>query len=148
MLNFDLFKDGEFKRVSAAVAAGMATTNCDAVDMAGYDSVAFVALIGTIAASGTVDMKAQQDSASGMGSAADLAGTKVSLTDADDDKMLILNIHRPRERYVRAVITTAVGNGTIDGVFAILYNARNKPITQGSTVGAGESHQSPAEGTA
>lgn len=145
----NLLKDAEFEVVNNGESAGTGTTNCSEVDMAGYDSVTFIALIGTIVATGTVDMKVQQDTATGMASAADLEGTKVSYTSDDDNKLAIVEVVRPQERFVRAVIVRATANATIQGVIAIKRNAKNKPTSQSSShVVASELHLSPAEGTA
>ena len=145
---FDLFKDAKVERVMNGVAAGQAANVSTEVDMQGYDSVLFVGCFGAITATGTVTMKARQDTATGMGSAADLLGTDVALDSDDDNRMLLLNLYRPRERFIDVVVTTATANGVIDSVVAIKYNARDLPVTQGSDVGAGETHASPAEGTA
>ena len=70
------------------------------------------------------------------------------LADADGNKMLAVDVFRPRERYVRLVIDRATANAVIDGVIAIQYGARKMPTTHATSVAASESHTSPAEGTA
>lgn len=145
----NLSKDCKITRVSNAVAAGQATTNCTAVDMVGFDSVTFVALIGAIVSTGTVTVKAQQSSDNGSTDAfSDLEGTALAYTDADDNKVAVLEIRQPQKRYVRAVITTATANGTIDGVLAMQTHALAEPVTQSTTVVGAELHLAPAEGTA
>ena len=148
MLFSDMFKDAKIERVMNGVAAGQAANTGTEVDMQGYDSVLFIGCFGAITATGTITMKAQQDTATGMATAADLLGTAVAMDSDDDNRMLLLNLFRPRERFVRVIVTTATANGVIDSVVAIKYNARSLPITQGTDVAAGESHASPAEGTA
>jgi hypothetical protein len=142
----NLSTSSKITRVSNAVAAGTATTNCSAVDMKGFDAVTFVAAIGAIEATGTVTLKAQQSTDNS--TFADLEGTAIAYTDADDNKLAVLEITKPRERYVRAVVTTATANGTIDGVIAIQTAANEEPTTNGSTVVGTEQHLAPAEGTA
>ena len=61
---------------------------------------------------------------SNLSDGADLAGSAVSIADSDDNKLLVLDIHRPAERYVRAVVTRGTADATIDGVIAILYGPR------------------------
>lgn len=54
-----------------------------------------------------------------MSDAADLEGSLVGpLADADGNKLLVLDVHRPRERYVNCVVNRATGNAVIDGVIA------------------------------
>lgn len=114
------------------------------VDMQGFDAVAFI----VAAEGGEADdfaIKAQQDTASGFGTAADLAGTSVSFsTTTGADAYAILEIIQPQERYVRPVVTvpdlTAAKSVSI---ISIRYKAKDRP--QSNT---GELHVSPAEGTA
>jgi len=114
--------------------------------MKGFDAVTFIASIGAIVSTGTVTLKAQQSDDDS--SFADLEGTAVAYTDADDNKLAVLEITSPRERYVRPVVVTATANGTIDCVLAIQTSADAEPITNGSTVVSTEQHLAPAEGTA
>lgn len=144
----NLLKDAEIQRVMDSVAAGQAANTSSEVDMAGFDAVMFICLIGAVTATGTVTMKIQQDTATGMASAADLEGTAIAADSDDDDLLLVTDLIRPQERFVRAVVTTATANGEIDGVIAIKYRAKNRPTTQGATVVDSELHLSPAEGTA
>jgi len=143
----NLSKSAKVTRVSNAVAAGQATTNCSSVDMKGFESVTFIVAIGAIVSTGTVTVKAQQSEDDS--SFADLEGTSIAYTDADDNKLAILEITKPRERYVRPVVITATANGTIDGVIAIQTAANEEPVTHdSSTVLSTEQHLAPAEGTA
>lgn len=136
---------GKVTRVSNAVAAGQATTNCTSVDMKGFESVTFIVSVGTIVATGTVTIHAEQSTDNS--TFADLKGTSIAYTDADDNKLAVLEITKPLERYVRCVVITATANGTIDGVIAIQGAANEEPVTNGSTVVGTEQHASPIEGT-
>lgn len=118
------------------------------VDTLGYRGVAFV-----VGAAGGEDfatwaIKAQQDSASGFGTAADLVGsskTFSTVASPSTDGLAVLEITEPRERYVRPVITVPnVSTAKITFCVAILFGAKNLPV--GANVG--ELHVNPAEGTA
>lgn len=137
-------------RVSNAVAAGSTDSNGSSVDMQGFEGVLFVALFGTLTASAVTGLKAQQSSDDGSSDAfADLAGTAQSIADSKDDDCLVLDVCRPRERYVRPVVTRATANAVIDGVLAIQYGPRAKPTTHdAASIAGSELHVSPAEGTA
>ena len=142
----NLSTSGKVTRVSNAVAAGTATTNCSSVDMKGFESVTFVVAIGAMVSTCTVTVKAQQSTDNS--TFADLAGTAIAYTDADDNKLAILEIAKPLERYVRPVVITATANGTIDSVVAIQTAANEEPVTHDSTTVVGsEQHLAPAEGT-
>jgi hypothetical protein len=136
-------------RVLDAVVAGTDDTNdSTAVDMSGYEGVLFLASFGALTASQVTSMKAAQGLTSG-GSFADLLDTKVGpLADGDGNKVLSLDIYRPRERFVRVTITRATANAVIDGVVAILYGPKKAKPAKDASVAFEEAHQSPAEGTA
>lgn len=128
-------------------AEGTADRNGAIVDMAGFDSLMIVVKFGDIAAGAATSIKAQQGAAAAMGDAADLAGSKQTVADDDDNKIFYIDIHRPEERYLRLVVDKDASNNTEEMAWYVQYNAKDKPVTHGATV-AGEFHLSPAEGTA
>lgn len=139
----------EVQRVMNAVAAGTTDQNGTVIDTMGYEGVLFVAAFGTLTATQVTSLKAQQGVQSDGSDMADLAGTSVGpLDDADGDKVLVLDVHKPDERYVRCVVDRGTANAVIDGVVALLYGPRTAATAQGATVAAAEAHTSPAEGTA
>lgn len=145
----DLLKECSVERLSASVAAGQATTNGSSVDMQNYEGVLFIALIGSVTATGTFKMHAEQSLDDGASDPfADLESSEVDADSDDDDKMVAINVHRPQERYVRPVVITATADGEIDGILAIKYGPRKQPITQSAShVVASTSLTSPDEGT-
>jgi hypothetical protein len=48
--------------------------------------------------------------------------------------MLVLDVIRPREQFVRAVLTRATANAAVDGILAIQYRAGTKPCVQDASV--------------
>lgn len=138
-------------RVMNAVAVGTTAQNSAAVDTAGFEGVRFVVLMGTIT-DGTPRIKAQQDIVSGMGAAADLFGTGITLAATDDNKAVVLDIRRPLERFVRCVVDRSIGapatGSVIDGIVAELYGPGVVPSVHAAAVAGSESHSSPAEGAA
>lgn len=144
----NLTKDAKLSRVSNAVAAGTTTINSTSIDMQNFESATFIVAFGAIVAGAVTSIKVQQSSDNGSSDAwADLTGTSVSVADTDDNGLKFVEIARPRERYVRCVVSRATQNATVDGIVAIQTNAREMPVTHASGV-AGELHVSPAEGTA
>jgi hypothetical protein len=144
----NLARNLRIARALNAVAAGQSNQNGGVIDMANYEGVVFIAALGTLASGAVTGMKAQQGNQANLSDAADLAGTAVSIADAEDNELLVLDIYRPAERYVRAVVTRGTADATIDGVIAIQYGPRVLPVTQDATVAAIQTHVSPAEGTA
>ena len=149
MLN--LSKEVKVTRVMDAVAAGKNDTQEGTVlDMAGFDGVVFIAALGTLTATAITDLRAQQGKLADGSDMADLEGTKVSLVaGTDDNKLAVLDVYRPQERYVQCNIVRATEDAVIDGVIALQYKGRKAPVTHDPTTVAGaELHVSPDEGTA
>lgn len=134
-------------KINAGIAntsSGTSSINGATIDMANYEGVLFVIKFGTAAADNTI--KAQQDTASGMGTAADLAGTSVGV--GSSDEIVWLDLYRPQERYVRMVAARGTAT-TIEWGMAIQYGPRVQPVDN-AVAGTiyGELHISPSEGTA
>lgn len=141
-------EDHKFVLASTTTAGAAAATSItsDAVDTAGFETCTFVVPIGTIVAGAVTSMKVTQCDTSG-GSYADLTGTSITIADDDDNKLRYVEVYRPREQYLKLVVSRATQNATIGGIVAILSGATNRTVTQGTNV-AGEQHISPVEGTA
>lgn len=138
------FINGHKVDLVALKAADNETLTGATLDMQGYEGVAFVA----VALKGealSFSVKAQQGAAANMSDAADLAGTATSFAPTiTDDALTVLEVFRPQERYVRAVVTVPnAAAATPTAVIAIRYGARVAPVGN-----AGELHISPIEGTA
>ena len=124
--------------VKAAQSAGTDAITTDVVDMAGYREVVFLGSITTKNAANFVNL--QEGSASD--TLADLAGTKA----ASGKTYFKVGLIRPLKRYVAAKITR--GSSTATGpVWAILFKARQAPITSAAADLDEETHLSPIAGT-
>lgn len=130
------------------VAAGAADVTSEAVDTQGYDGVRFVIGFGAIVAGAATSIKARQGAQANMSDGADLASTSQTVADSDDNKVRVVDIWRPQERYLDLKTLRATQNSTIDFLLAELYAPRAKPVTADATVAGQEIHSSPAEGTA
>lgn len=115
------------------------------VDMANYKHVAFFAVVQK-GYTASFTLKAQQDTASNYGSAADLLGTaKAIATTASADGFGFIDIKNVQERYVRpALVCPDIAAAKSVAIFAIRYGSRSLPETNSD----GELHVAPAEGTA
>lgn len=137
-------------RILNGVVAGTTVQTSSAVDMSGFDGARFTFLMGAITAGAVTSCKLQQSSDDGSADAyADLAGTSVTVADDDDNQVVVIDVYRPRERYLKAIISRATQNAVIDGILVEQYCGRKQPTTDdATTVVAREIHVSPAEGTA
>lgn len=129
-------------RTEAPTATGTTTIDSAEVDMAGWDGVCFIVRLGSPATNNNI--RAQQDTATGMASAADIEGTLVG--NHATNNPLILDLKRPRERFVRVRVTRGTTT-TIDTLVAIQYRGRSSNFSQPSGTML-EQHTDKAEGTA
>jgi hypothetical protein len=121
-----------------AVAAGTSNQTGTHVDMQGFDGVMFLADIGTLTATQVTSMKAQGGNASNDSDQADISGAATAaMADGDSNKMLILDVFRPQQRYVRPVVLRGTANAVINCVIAILYQADKMPVPADATVSQG-----------
>lgn len=130
-------------------AEGSADRNGAEFDMASFEGVLMVVKFGDIAAGATTSIKAQQDTATGMASAADLEGTGITVADDDDNQIFIIDLYRPLERFVRVVVDKDAANNTEEMAFYVGYGVRKYPVVQTlADEVTYELHVSPDEGTA
>ncbi len=61
-----------------------------------------------------------------------------------DDKLVILDVVKPTDRYLECQIFHVTADAPFDGIMAIQYNGHSLPVTQGSTVVASNTLYSPA----
>lgn len=147
----NLLKNCKIMEVGAPVAAAANTdSNSDIIDMSGWEGVVFVAPITDSVQTGVATLKVEQNTANSDTNMAALSGATAAATSAanDDlnDKLLILDVYKPRERYVQAVRTSATANIAFGNVIAILYSGKKAPITADTSVLASALVVSPAEG--
>ena len=127
--------------------AGAAILYGEILDMANYESVLMVVTFGVITTGAVTTIKAQQDSAVGGGTMADLLGSSQTVIATADDETFYIDLVKPIERYVRLAIPRATQNAVVSSATYIQYNPRTKPTTQASGV-SGELLIEPVEGTA
>jgi len=130
-----------------AGAAGTSDINSSIIDMSGFEGVLFAVTFGAITGGAVTSIKVQQGAASDMSDAADLEGSAQTIADTDDEKVFYVDVARPLERYVRLVVDRGTANAVVSSAIAVQYSPRNQPTSHGSGV-SGETHVSPAEGTA
>lgn len=119
------------------LAAGITDVESGYVDMAGWDGVLFVVVMGDNADTGTLEVKVEQCDTSG-GTYAALSGASYSLTAGASDtdhKMMAFDVYRPQERYLHLDINRGTANTVLQSVVAIQYRGQKNPITQAVTAG-------------
>ncbi len=119
-------EDFKLVQVLAATATGTTAVNTTAVDITGFENVVFIGSVGTGNAGNSV--KAQQGSLSDGSDGVDLAG---SATVLNSKTQFAVDVQKASKQYLRLVFTRSGATTTVDPVWAILYNSRDKvPVTQ------------------
>lgn len=133
-----------------AVAAGATDiTDATAIDTQGYEGVRFIFAFGVITAGAATSIAAAGLATSNpVAGTDDLVGTKITVADSDDDKLVVLDIHKPAQRFVRPFVKRATQNAVVNSIVAELYGPHKGPVTKDATVTLQELHVSPAVGTA
>lgn len=145
----NLSKTVKVVRASNAVAAGAADINCAVVDRQGFNGCLIIAHLGAIVAGAVIALKAQQGDDPAGADAADIAGSRVPAVAAtDSNKTLVLDIAKPRERYIRPVVVRGAQNSAVDSVEVILYNASHNSPSPDATLAAQKVLSEPGEGVA
>lgn len=139
--------------LNVLAASASADRNGTIIDMAGFEGVLMIFKFADVGAAAVTSIKAQQDTSSTFATdPQDLEGTGQSIAADDDDQIFIIDLVKPKERYVRGVVDKDAGGGgheTNECLIYVRYGAREEPVTQ--TVANAvtyERHVSPAEGTA
>lgn len=137
-------------RAANAAAAGQTAVNSAGIDTRFFVGVRAIALLGAINATGVVSMKAQYSDDNGSTDAySDIEDSSISVSaDTDDNKLLIIDIHKPKKRWVRFVITRGTADSVVDGILVELYLPSSAPVTQDTTVEVTVILNAPSEGTA
>lgn len=146
----NLYADVEIRTVGTLIAAALNTdNNSTRIDMANYEGVIFIAEIDDSVATGVATIKVEQntaDSDSGMTalSGATAVGT-CAINDDLNSRSLVVSVHRPKERYLQLVRTSATANIAFGSVIAILYGRRTLPAPLHTSVIAAANVISPDE---
>lgn len=149
-MNPALLKDIAIDVVGAPVAAANNTdANSTRLDMTGFEGVIFIAPVTDSVDTGVATLTVEQNTADSDTGMAALAGAVATATSAANDdlngKALVVEVHRPRERYVQAVRASATANIAFGSVIAIRYGARRVPLADAATILASATVTSPAE---
>jgi hypothetical protein len=132
----NLSLQARYTRVSPSAAAATTAINGSILDMAGFDSVLFIALLGDVTDTSALALTAQTNSVNsgtGMRTLAGSAAFTAGATNADNN-MLALEVHKPRERFIRPVLARATANAVVDGIIAVQFNAKDVPPGQSAGV--------------
>lgn len=150
----NLFRNCTPKRLKVdgtnyTAVAGITPVTSEPIDTLGFTGVAFMVSFGAIVTGAVTSIKVRCGSQANMSDAADVATSSQTVTDASDNKIFIVDINRPYERYLDVVTTRGTQNATVDSLVAILYGSLNEvPLTHDALVGGVEFINGTNEGQA
>ena len=138
MIGTQLLKNCQFDWAGALVTAASSTdSNSSRFDMAGFDGVLFWTTITDCVSGGVATLKVEENTADSDTGMTLITGASAAATSgANDDlnnTLLIVDVYRPRERYVQGVRVSATQNIAFGEIHAIRYKSRKGPITQSAT---------------
>lgn len=138
-------------KVSTAITgtsgvAGTTTINGATIDMSGFEGVTAFVGMGPIVATAVTSIKWQEGDLANLSDAADVAGTGQTIAVADADKLVFINVFKPRKRYGRVVVLRATANATVGYASYVQTGARTIIVTQPANT-FGKFLVSPALGT-
>lgn len=144
----NLFKNIKLQEVLAPVAAASDTdSNSDRLDMSGFDGVMFIVPITDSVDTGVATLNIQQntiDSDTGMATTSSATATSAANDDLNN-KLLVVDVYRPAERYVQGNITSATANIAYGNMIAIQYKGSKMPISAAASIATSTVSASPAE---
>lgn len=108
---------------SVAPVTSNTTLTATEIDCTGFDRVCHIINVGAMTANGTFDYKVQEDSATGMATAADITGAALTQVKAATgaSKVYAIDIPvNPAKPFQKAVAACGTANVTV-GAIAVLY---------------------------
>lgn len=140
-------KECKIVSVQDSVGAGKATSTGAVVDMAGYTGACFIYKLGTVVNGAKISLYVNQENASDGAFSTSIpdATAVIETASADSEKILVVDVLRPRERYLRPTVKTETQNVEVDWGLCVLYNPNVKPKAQPDNIKAATLAISPAD---
>lgn len=123
----NLGKSVKFDIIQIGIAAGQTDPDSDSVDMANFESVLLIGIIGVQTATGVAVLTAEGSTDDSTFAA--ITGAVVTAPANSDDKLLMIDLVKPLDRYIRTSLALTVDNTTWGGTLAMQYNGRKPPFT-------------------
>lgn len=136
---FDIIKDAKITKVLAGSSvSGTALAATSVIEMDNYNSVCFLAAGFWTSGAGHL-FKAQKCATTTGGTPVDLSGASAAIINGF--QAAVLNIQKPRDRYIRGVYIKAAVASQYGDVFAIQYNGRRGGYNLNTSSDADSGHE-------
>ncbi len=126
--------DCKYTVVEGSAAAASTDLTGDEVDCAGFEGIKFMALVTSASSVSTASLYAQSAASTTAtfiaidGSSAVYAAGPTARTN-----LLITQVHKPIDRWVRPVLALGVSNHAVGGIIAERYGPKKSPVTSTSS---------------
>lgn len=120
------------KRLKSFQSAAQTTVTSTEVDVSDYEGALFLVSMGEITSGAATTCYVRSAAATGMGSAAELDGTLLTIADDDDDLIQVMDVYRPLEPFLDVIVTRATQNSEVESISVLLYGPRKAPTTHDS----------------
>lgn len=146
----NLVKNTDIRECLAPIAAASNTdSNTDIIDMQGYDGAVFITPITDSVDTGVAALTIEQNTANSDTGMAALSGAVHTKTSAANDDLnntcLVVDIYKPRERYIQGVVTSTTANIAFGNTLVIKYKGSKAPVTAHASITGAVTVISPAE---
>lgn len=131
-----LYQEAVVSVVSNAVTAGTTAVTTSALNMAGFDAVTYVAVLGTVTDGSVLTLTAYENTAnSNSGGTAVTGGATASVTaSSSSNTQFVVDVIRQADQYSYATLTRTTDNAVVNCILAIQYRAKVTPVTQPASV--------------
>lgn len=133
----NLISETKVVLVSAPVAAGTTLVTGTTIDMLGFKGIMGIAKLGDVTATALPHFQVFHGDLANGSDAVQLAGTAAQAAAGasdQDNKFMIVDVEHPMKRYITFKLARTTANVVVEGILAILYKARDVPVTQGADV--------------
>ncbi|HEX9344231.1 MAG TPA: hypothetical protein VF995_11535 [Actinomycetota bacterium] len=136
----NLLKACKITRVANSAVAGTTDVTSSVLDMAGFDGVIYVALLGDVTVNSVLTLTAKENTANSTSTPTPTSITggataayTATATDSDN-KALVVDVNRPLRQFQFCILSRTAANAVVDGIIAIQYKAHLKPTVQDVSV--------------
>lgn len=134
-MKLNLSADCKIIKASDGATAAETEVDSDIVDTAGFAAVCWIVDLGTVTSGSVLTAQAQGNSANSSAGMTN-AGDAATHTDDGDSSntVMVVDVLNPQNRYQRLKLTRTTANAVVNSIIAILYRAKEQPVTPDATV--------------
>ncbi len=114
-------------------STGTPGTLSDSVDMSGFNGCLFTGFVGTVGGTTTTVTLAVFSSTAIGGTYAAIGGASMTSTGGDSDQLMVIDVYKPQDRFLKAGLVRAGINAEYGGTIATQYEPNEVPTVHSTT---------------